>query len=432
MISGCTSAGHKAAIEQIDSVVSGSNAETVQGSVRGISQWLPLTLPQYVAEALKNNMALQAASNRWQAAVEKTRQAGALSDPTIEYDRENGTDYHIDTYGISQRVPFFGKRGLQTRMAEAGAEAEKEKFEIEYRKLVRDVKNTCDEYYYLGRRIEVTSENLKLLAGVEAGVRAKYETGKETQAALLQTQVEIGKLGNELQSLENLRQPLSAKLCALIGFDGTEPLPWPKQVMAGEAAVADEELMAKLKKQNPNLRLLEAMVNEQIASERLAGKSYLPNFEFGYEHMTENMPVIAGSEKQGSDKVMVSMNVPLWFAKNNAGVREAQDRYEAAVADEKQKTRDFASDLKNAIFNFKDAERKMALYRENLVPKAEQAFQTAQQGFKVSKVGFTDVIDAQRMLLELQLSGERALVDREEALAEIEMLAGDGAVKQQE
>ena len=144
------------------------------------------------------------------------------------------------------------------------------------------------------------------------------------------------------------------------------------------------------------------------------------------------MPVIAGSEKQGSDKVMVSMNVPLWFAKNNAGVREAQDRYEAAVADEKQKKRDSASDLKNAIFNFKDAERKMALYRKNLVPKAEQAFQTAQQGFKVSKVGFTDVIDAQRMLLELQLSGERALVDREEALAEIEMLAGDGAVKQQE
>ena len=54
--------------------------------------------------------------------------------------------------------------------------------------------------------------------------------------------------------------------------------------MAGEAAVADEELMAKLKKQNPNLRLLEAMVNEQMASER-PGKSYLPNFEFGYEHM---------------------------------------------------------------------------------------------------------------------------------------------------
>ena len=50
--------------------------------------------------------------------------------------------------------------------------------------------------------------------------------------------------------------------------------------MAGEAAVADEELMAKLKKQNPNLRLMEAMVNEQIASERLAEKSYLPNFDW--------------------------------------------------------------------------------------------------------------------------------------------------------
>jgi outer membrane protein TolC len=80
------------------------------------------------------------------------------------------------------------------------------------------------------------------------------------------------------------------------------------------------------------------------------------------------------------------------------------------------------ADLKLALYHFRDAERKIDLYRDTLIPKANQSLKVAQQGFEGGKVSFISLIDAERLLLEFQLAHERALVDRAKRLAEIETL----------
>jgi len=80
--------------------------------------------------------------------------------------------------------------------------------------------------------------------------------------------------------------------------------------------------------------------------------------------------------------------------------------------------------VKLALFRLRDAERKINLYRDTLVPKANQSLRAVQQAFRTGKASFLDVIDSQRVLLEFELSYERALADHAQRLAELEMLVG--------
>ena len=70
------------------------------------------------------------------------------------------------------------------------------------------------------------------------------------------------------------------------------------------------------------------------------------------------------------------------------------------------------------------AERKINLYGATLLPQARSALSVAQQSYETGKGDFLNLIDAQRALLEFELEEQRALADREQALALIELLVG--------
>ena len=69
-------------------------------------------------------------------------------------------------------------------------------------------------------------------------------------------------------------------------------------------------------------------------------------------------------------------------------------------------------------------ERRDRLFRDTLVPKAEQGFQAAQRQYITGRGTFLQVIDAQRTLLDLRLSWARARADRGQAWARIEQTVG--------
>jgi outer membrane protein TolC len=119
---------------------------------------------------------------------------------------------------------------------------------------------------------------------------------------------------------------------------------------------------------------------------------------------------------------MASINLPIWYRKYRAAEKEARLRH-AAVQEERVNTKNqLEADLKLALYHFRDAERKIDLYRDTLIPKADESLQVAQLGFETGKVSFISLIDAERLLLEFELAHERALADRAKRLAEIETL----------
>ena len=58
------------------------------------------------------------------------------------------------------------------------------------------------------------------------------------------------------------------------------------------------------------------------------------------------------------------------------------------------------------------------------MPQAEQSLRVTEEAYRAGSVDFFNLIDAERLLLEFRLAHQRGAVDREIALAEIEMLVG--------
>jgi cobalt-zinc-cadmium efflux system outer membrane protein len=418
LTAGCVSPGYDRAVRTVE----------VERHVQAVSRKLPElgrdpVLADYLGYAALNNPGLEAAFNRWEAAVERVPQAVSMPDPMLSYThfieevetRVGSQEFKV---GLSQKFPLFGKLSLRGDVAAQAASAEGQRFQAAKLKLFYRVKHAYYEYYYLGRAIAVTEENVKLLASLENVVRNKYAAASVPHSAVMRIQIEQAKLEDRLKALRELRAPLTARLNAALGRAGDDVLPWPKRISEGKISLTDDQLLARLREANPELKALDFQTAGGKGAEDLARKERYPNVAIGLSYIetddTSRDPITA----------TVSVNLPIWRGSYLAKEREARARREASVKRRADRERVLVSDLKMAAYRFRDAERKIALYGETLVPKAEQSLKVTRQSFEGGKADVLDLVDAERTLLEFGLSYERARADRAQSLAEIEMLVG--------
>lgn len=388
------------------------------------------TLEDYLVYAALKSPALEAAFYEWQAALKKIPEARSLPDPELSYgyfirEVETRVGPQQQRFGLSQMIPWFGKLGLRGEIALQEAHSAEQQYEAAKRRLFRQVKETWYEYYYLGRAITITRENIDLLSYLESVARTKYRAGAGPHEAVIRAQVELGKLEDRLKSLEDQQQPVRARLNALLNRPSGAPLPLPESIPVEPLSLSEEELLAQLKDGNPLLRALDFTAARQEAAGRLARKNFYPDFMLGVDYIDTDR-AIAPTRDSGKDPVMarVAINLPLWQGKYRAAVDEYQKRQKAAMAQRADRENQLVADLQMALYRFRDAERKIELYGDALIPKAEESLHVIQQAFAADRADFLDLIDAERLLLEFQLSHERAVADRAQQLAEIESLVG--------
>lgn len=389
------------------------------------------TLADYLTYAALNNPGLRAAFHRWKAALERVPQMESLPDPRFNYayfirEVETRVGPQEQKFGLSQMFPWFGKLDLRGDVAMEAANAERAHYDAAELSLFYQVKNAYYEYYYLARAVAVTRENADLVSSLEKVLRTMYRAGRTTNANLIRAQVELGKLEDRVRSLEDLRTPVVARLNAALSRPPEAPLPEPKEISFDEITLSNDQLLSRLYQSNPQLQAIDAMAAKAKAGIGLAKRDYYPDFMLGVEYINTDEAVMPNVDESGKDPVvaMFSINLPIWHRKYAAAVREAEKRYQAALEERADRENRLASDLEMALYRFRDAERKIELYRDTLIPRAEQSLEVSRQGFTAAEVDFLDIIDAERILLEFQLSFERAMADRSQRLAEIEMLVG--------
>lgn len=389
------------------------------------------SLADYLRYAALNNAGLKAAFNRWKAAVERIPQAKSLPDPRFNYtyyieEVETRVGPQRQKIGVAQMFPWFGKLRLRgDAMAEAAAvaqqEYEKAKLALFYR-----IKVAYHEYWYLAQAIAVTKEHVSLVANMEGVARTRFKAGAAPNSSVVQAQVELGKLDDRLRTLEALRKPIVAKLNAALNRPTHLPLPWPASLPESAVSFTDEQAMQSLASSSPELRRLDHLVLKEEAGIKLAKKDYYPDISLGVDYVDTDDALNPATPDSGKDPVMamVSVNLPIWFGKYRAAEREANLRMTAARQQREDAGKRLEADLELALYHFRDAERKVDLYRDTLVPKGRQSLDVARQGFEAGNVTFISLIDAQRLFLEFQLAERRARTSRGQRLAEIEMLSG--------
>lgn len=393
-------------------------------------------LQNLLAEAALNNPGLKAAFHQWKAALEKVPQVRALPNPQLNFayfirEVETRVGPQQGKAGIMQMFPWFGKLKLKGNAALEAAEAERHKYENVKLNLFYRVKEAYFDYYYITRTITILKANVQLLEYLESVIEAKYRTGAASYSNLLKIQVELDKLQNRLQSAEEVLKPVKARLNAALNRPPEAPLPIPGKIptdiQPDKLQISPDRLKELLKKDNPALKSIDSMAAMEQVNIKLAKKNSFPDFSIGIDYMFTGEARMSGVPDSGKDPIaaMLSIRLPLWSKKNKAAVKEADARHRAALNKKKEEENRLLARLEMVLFQYRETQRKIALYKDSLLPRAQQALEVTRSAFETGKADFLDFIDSQRIYLAFELEYEKAKTGFAKRLAELEMLVGE-------
>ncbi|MHC4084669.1 MAG: TolC family protein [Planctomycetota bacterium] len=383
---------------------------------------VPVSLQDYLRYAALNNAGLKAAFEQWKAAVEQVPQAQSLPDPRFNYgyyieEVETRIGPQRQKFGIMQVFPWFGKIEARKDAAAANAKATRKQYETRKLKLFFEVKEAFYEYTYLARAIEIARENLELVKGFEEVVRIKYMATAVAHPDFIRAQVELAKIEDVLKNLEDLREPIVARLNAALNRGSFEMLPWPRKEQFVPVQIQRGKLIELLREMNPELAALDFELEAAKSKVELAKKKFYPDVGVGVDSIQTD---------GGEDAVilMFSLNLPIWRDSYKAAHRQAKANVRKTAQQKRQSENTLIARAERVLYDFEDSERKIKLYGDILVPKAEELLGASETAYTGGTIDFLSLVDAQRTLLEYQLRYERAETDNQQKLANLEMLAG--------
>lgn len=393
-------------------------------------------IDDYIKAGLKNNPGLKAAFYKWKSSFARISQAFSLPDPRFSYTEyleavETRVGPQEKGFSISQKIPFPDKLWIRKSKAFKVSEEAFHNFNRQRLDLINKINDAYYEYAYLSKAVLLMKENIKLLMNFESVAQAKYKSGLAQNHDLLKVQVELGKLENELLSLEDLRFPLVARLNALLYLPKDNMLPWPDEsledVVLEHKYEAINGLYDELTKNNPELLSLTENIEKNKDALKLARREYFPDLTVGITQIETAAAINPSAVDSGKDPLMVmfSVNVPIWFARLNAGVQESKASLIAAEDLLKNKQNELVSQLAFVHYKLRDALRQSHLYKDALLPKAVQTLNATQIGYEGGKTDFLSLIDAQRVLLNFQLAYYRQNSSFYQRLAELKNLLGE-------
>lgn len=393
-------------------------------------------LARLIDEAIENNPSVREALASYEAELQRVPQVVALPDPLLmvtQHARSPETRVGPQTtlLSVTQSFPGPGKRRLRGESMSKAAAARVEELQARRATVVRRVKTSYYHLGYVDRALEVNREEEKLLAQYETLARARYVQGFGRQGDVLRLQAEITRTLSAREALRSQRIDAAAALNAAL--DRPAGTPVAPVILADRPAVRldDAALAAAGEAEQPDVRASQRRLERRETDLRLAQRSHWPDFSVGVawgnvlqrrDSGGRTMPPMSNGKDVYS--VMLGINLPLFRAKYDAGVREAAERAEAARAAHHATINETQRAIRTAAFRLGALERQIALFDHTLVPQAEQALLSTEAAYSTGGADVLDLLDGQRLLLDVRLGLARLHADYFLTLADLERATG--------
>jgi outer membrane protein TolC len=372
-------------------------------------------LHDFLLFAMFNQPQVEAAYYDWAASVQRITVERSLPDPRLTFESDIADMVMSLMPGLMMDFPGPGKLKAAANVATAESEAKYFAFESSVLQTAFAFKKACYQLNFLDAKIGVTHETLRLMGELEKLALIQNEVGKVTLQDVLRARIEQERLTTDIANLDDSRQPLLAQFKASLGLktEGATP-PVPQKLEATPLDLTAEMLFATALERNPRLKAMEAEMRLAEASLRLATKTKVPDFSAGIEVDAKAYPVMV--------RPSFGVTLPIWRDKIAAQIAGAQAGTRAAAARLSAEQIALVVEFAEKSFMFREASRNLELLHERLLTMARQSLEVAQSGYVGGKVDFLNVIDAERTLLDFQLSEVEARLQRELALAELSLL----------
>lgn len=380
-----------------------------------------LSLDRAIRLALANNPDLQASNARKDAAAGRNTQARAWPNPELEISSEDtpvsrsrmSQGKHMA--GISQTLPWPGKRKADGEIGAADAAAGAADLRLNRSELVREVKIAYFQVQTAERSAAVADDLVKVAEAAAAAAGKRNAAGEITLQEQLRAEIELEHARAE--KVDAIREGSIARQ-ALVLLLGRQDLRDAKLTESTGDAI--DLSLTRLTSSawlvgHPAMVAARARRDQAAATSRRAGLEPRPDMKVA----------VAGGRDEASEENLMELHlsIPLpLFDQNKGKQQETQAAMREAEADVLATEQRLIAEWRSAAARYKAAAEQVAAYRDRISPKSEEALRLVQTGFEEGKFGFIDLLDTQRTTAEVRLLYQKKLFDLNAARAELEAM----------
>ncbi len=389
-------------------------------------------LPKLIDTALANNPELKASDARWRMFRDRIAQVRSFDDPMLTLAIRNGVltdpfNFGKDpmtqkAVGISQQIPFWGKRDLKGEIAAKTAESYRWTFEERKVELRRMVREAWYRIYYIDKSVDIVDRNIKILDDFITLAETKYSVNQGAQTDIFKAQVERSKLIDIRITLEQQRKTAQANLNTLLYRPAETRIGRIPDFDIEPVRQSGRELRETAYENRPEIKVLTARIGKGEAGLKLADKEFYPDFNVFAEYMQRDP--INGNGGDDMYSIGVSFNLPVQRARRHAAVAESDSEIRMAQEELNSLKNNIDYGVSDLLAQLEKRKKLVELYRTGIIPQADQALESATINYRVNKVDFLTLLDSQVTLFNYEREYYDSLTDYQIKRAELEALVG--------
>jgi outer membrane protein TolC len=411
-------------------------------SLSSVSVWaeevkLPAEELKYLVDtALANNPELKSSQARWQMFANKAKQASSLEDPMFMFKLQNmlarepfvfnKDPQSAKVIGISQQLPFWGKRAIKQEVA--NYEAESYKWAIEERKLelARMVKETYYQLWAVDKSMEIVDKNLRILADFVIIAESKYSVGQGVQQDIYKANLEKSRMIDMQVTLRQQRKSMEANLNYLLYRPGTTAVGPIADFSLPQLILTAEQLNQSAAENRPQIKSLDSLANKGQATHRLAQKEFYPDFNLSFEYMFKDAINSGMTADPGYNMFTlgVTFNLPLQRDKRHAMIAESTSETTMATEELNGLKNTISYTINDTLAQLDRRKKLVELYKGGIIPLAEQSLESAVISYRVNKVDFLTLLDGRMSLFTYERELYESQADYMMKLAQLEAVVG--------
>jgi len=354
------------------------------------SQVTKENLNTYLTIAAKNNPGLKALFNNYLAAMEKVPQVGALPDPKIAFSYfaqsvETRVGPQKWKATLAQAFPWFGllkaKKDVATNLAKA-------KYEI--------FENAKSNLFF---EVKIVDE--------------------------LRVELEINELENKLALLQDTKKVVATNFNNLLNRDINATVLVPADLWQEDLPIDESKLIDGIYENNHSLKSIDQKILAFANQETVAKKSGLPKFTLGFGYVDVADGPLTNFSDNGKNAYFpsIGLTIPIYRKKYKAMLKEATLLQGEAQSDKKERKNNLNTLNKRIIKDYKDSKRRIVLNAKQ-THIAKKALDVLLISYSANDKDFEEVLRMERKLLKYELAYQKAVSDKNAAVAFINYLLG--------
>jgi len=265
--------------------------------------------------------------------------------------------------------------------------------------------------------LKTAEENLQIASDFYKKAEIRYNVGEGSNLELLTSKTQFTEANAMISLAKREYHTALNHLNFILGYNlevDFQNIKFSDSLAYIKMSLTLDELINKSLLTNPALKKANTELESSEINKSIASMSYLPSFNASYLFQSRN-------SNNGYYGFRLGLSLPLWFMFDQKGkVQEANANYMINTYELQNIKNYIVQSINNAFVDFVNDDIQIQLYKNELLPQAEEIFKTANLSYQAGEISYLEFLQAKFTTINTRTNYIKSLYDFKEAIINLE------------